>query len=164
MRFKICFRPAIVNESILFQDNECYGLMDLYDIRTHFPKYKIDPEKISYGRISSHRGQEISLTEEQAEKCSVFYDRSDVVVYVTKYGLNKYIIRTYEPSFIWTYFLKIPIKKNLSYVTINYSLNVDRIVNEWSMHGCPLLWNPNSSDGSCDPQLIEIFEKRELDD
>lgn len=158
MIFEINFNSVPSGENIVCYDCDSYGLKDLYDIRATFPKYKIDHENIAYGCISSYRCHRIRLTEEQATKCLVFYDKNEITVHIPKHSLNKYIIHEYEPIFHTTTFCKIPIKKTIKHVSVNYKLDIDRIINDWSSHGCPLIWNPNSVDGTCSPELIKIYE------
>ena len=160
MIFKLKFYPIDrENENIIHKACICYGLKDLDELRLKFPKYKITHDMIRISCLPSQSNWTIELTEEQARKCLVFYDNNSVTVHVPQKSLNRFLINTYTPDFVYTNFLKIPIKKKIIKINIDYEIDADKLISKWCEHGCPVVWDPSAQDGSCSPELLKIYEK-----
>ena len=163
MEFRVLFEvlelPDIKETRIIKPKGCNYGLEYVDLVRTRFNS-DIPIKDIDYSCYYASKIDSYSLTENDIMKCpNIFYDTNFIRVFIVPFSFQKYLKIDFFPIYSRTL---LGIFKKLSCVKIKESLDWSRIIDDWILHGCPLIWDPTKLNGTPDQDILDFVNESDI--
>ena len=161
LRFQVLDLPDIKNPRLINPTGCNYGLEYIDLVRKKFNS-KIPIDNIDYSCYYATVIDSYNLTEEDLLKCtSIFYDTNVIKVFIVPFSFQQYLKLNFIPTYSRTLF---SIFKKLECVKIKECLDWPRIIDDWILHGYPLVWDPTKLNGTPDQVVLDFVNEHDIKD